>query len=94
MEPRDIPDVGRFAVIADPQGASLALFKSASPAQDQPPEQVAPGRVGWHELLAADREAFAFYADLFGWEKTDAMDMGAMGIYQLFATARRRSAAC
>lgn len=26
MAPRDIPDVGRFAVIADPQGAMLAMI--------------------------------------------------------------------
>jgi uncharacterized protein len=30
--------------------------------------------------------AFAFYAGLFGWTKAEAMDMGAMGVYQLFAT--------
>ena len=26
MEPRDIPDVGRFCVISDPQGATLSLI--------------------------------------------------------------------
>ena len=31
VEPTDIPKVGRFAVIADPQGASLQVFKSAHP---------------------------------------------------------------
>ena len=30
--------------------------------------------------------AFAFYSKLFGWTKTEAMDMGEMGVYQLFAT--------
>jgi predicted enzyme related to lactoylglutathione lyase len=30
--------------------------------------------------------AFAFYAGLFGWTKAEAVDMGAMGIYQTFAT--------
>ena len=44
-----------------------------------------PGRVGWHELLAADWEkAFAFYGELFGWQKADA-DIGAVGTYQLFS---------
>ena len=43
------------------------------------------GPVGWHELLAADWEkAFAFYAELFGWQKADA-DAGAVGTYQLFS---------
>ena len=29
--------------------------------------------------------AFAFYSGLFGWTKAEAMDMGPMGIYQIFA---------
>jgi hypothetical protein len=29
LEPRDIPDVGRFALIQDPQGASLAIITYA-----------------------------------------------------------------
>src|SRR3954468_17557440 len=32
----DIPGVGRFAVVADPQGASFVLFRGAS---EQPPER-------------------------------------------------------
>ena len=27
VEPQDIPTIGRFAVIADPQGASISIFK-------------------------------------------------------------------
>jgi predicted enzyme related to lactoylglutathione lyase len=27
VEPRDIPGIGRFAVAADPQGASFAVFR-------------------------------------------------------------------
>jgi uncharacterized protein len=81
--PEDIPGIGRFAIVADPQGAAFALFKGGM--QDQPPAQMTPGRVGWHELHAADWEkAFTFYSGLFGWEKGDAMDMGPIGIYQLF----------
>jgi predicted enzyme related to lactoylglutathione lyase len=82
----DIPGVGRFAVVADPQGAVFCLFTPFGEAMP-PGEPSAPGRVGWHELHAADREtAFAFYADLFGWTKTEAIDMGPMGVYQTFAT--------
>ena len=45
----------------------------------------APGNVGWRELRAGDLEsAFAFYSGLFGWKKTQAMDMGPMGTYQVF----------
>jgi uncharacterized protein len=86
VQPRDIPDVGRFSIIADPQGATLAVFKSSNPAQDQSPEPGTPGRTGWHELLATEWEAaFAFYGELFGWQKADAIPMGEMGVYQLFS---------
>ena len=50
-----------------------------------PAEPGAPGRVGWHELFAADWEkALAFYNELFGWQKADA-DVGELGTYQLFS---------
>jgi predicted enzyme related to lactoylglutathione lyase len=85
--PEDIPGVGRFAVCADPQGASFILFKGNSDAQPQPPTPGTPGHIGWHELYAVNGEkALAFYSGLFGWTKTEAMDMGPMGTYHLFAT--------
>lgn len=88
VPPRDIPNMGRFAVIADPHGAALALWKTANPEQDQPPAQDAPGRVGWHELYAGDYvAAFDFYAGLFGWQKKESMDIGEMGVYQMFGLA-------
>jgi hypothetical protein len=85
--PDDIPGVGRFAVVADPQGAVFNLFKSGG-GPDRPKVAAGtPGHVGWHELHATDREsAFAFYADLFDWTKGEAHDMGPMGVYQLFST--------
>ena len=87
-EPTDIPGVGRFAVAADPHGAGFILFK---PNTDQAPTPAAPGtpgQVGWRELHAGDGPAaFTFYSGLFGWTKDQAMDMGAMGIYQTFKTA-------
>ena len=88
VPPQDIPNVGRFAIMADPYGASLALFKSANPEQDQPAPPGEQGRVGWHELYTGDlASAFEFHAQLFGWEKKEAMDMGEMGLYQMFGTA-------
>jgi uncharacterized protein len=84
--PTEIPNVGTFAVAGDPHGAGFMLFKGNSteaPAQDP----MAQGHIGWHELHAGDGErAFAFYSGLFGWTKGEAMDMGAMGKYQLFKT--------
>ena len=83
--PADIPEVGRFSVVADPQGAIFILFKPSG-ADNNPAPPGTPGHVGWHELYAADwASALDFYAARFGWTKADAVDMGAMGTYQLFA---------
>lgn len=85
--PEDIPGVGRFACLADPQGAMFMLFKGLTDMQPPEPAPGTPGHTGWRELHAGDWEsAFAFYSGLFGWTKGDAIDMGPMGIYQLFAT--------
>src|ERR1700722_10088664 len=79
----DVPDVGRFAVVADPQGAAFCLFQQGG----------APGGVGggplsndfsWHELGTTDPEAaLKFYGELCGWENTAKHDMGPMGFYYL-----------
>jgi predicted enzyme related to lactoylglutathione lyase len=81
--PSEIPDVGRIVVLADPQGASFALYQpSAAPGAEAPPQ---PGQFSWHELATTDpAAAFAFYARLFGWVETSAMDMGELGVYQMF----------
>lgn len=81
----DIPGIGRFAVVADPQGGVFILFTPTG--GERPPADCrSPGFVGWHELNTTDWEhAFDFYAGQFGWTKADAIDMGPMGTYQLFA---------
>jgi predicted enzyme related to lactoylglutathione lyase len=84
VPPTDIPTVGRFAVIADPDGAVFALF---APAMDAPPHPGMPGvgEFSWHELMAGDYEkGFAFYRDLFGWKVHEDMDMGEYGIYRIY----------
>src|ERR1700710_2927791 len=84
--PTDIPTVGRFAVIKDPQGAEIAPF-TPLPSDMKPPEGMPPvGEFSWHELATTDYEAsFAFYSELFGWKKTSSFDMGPeMGVYQLY----------
>jgi predicted enzyme related to lactoylglutathione lyase len=85
VPPTDVSNISRFSVFTDPQTARLALFKWLTPGQEQPTDPDAPGRVGWHELLAANGEsALAFYSKLFGWRKADA-DIGEMATYQLFS---------
>lgn len=84
--PQDIPGVGRFATVADPQGAMLALFKGQSAEQPPQPAPGTPGTFGWHELYAIESAAaFDFYAGQFGWTLDQAMDMGPMGVYRIFA---------
>ncbi|MGQ0704187.1 MAG: VOC family protein [Gemmatimonadales bacterium] len=84
MGPIEIPEVGRMAVIADPQGASISLFTPTMPGTE-PSAKPPVGTVSWHELATTDwKKAWDFYQELFGWEKGQAMDMGAMGTYQIF----------
>jgi predicted enzyme related to lactoylglutathione lyase len=89
-QPEDIPGTGRFAVLKDPQGAVFAIYRSVGGsglASDAPSR---PGEFSWHELTTTDHvAAFDFYSRLFGWQKTGALDMGPMGIYQMFGQGER-----
>ena len=84
--PHDIPDVGRFAILSDPQGAHFAILQPSDPSQNRPEAPPAPLEISWRELATTDRAAAtAFYTTLFGWEKQNATDMGEpVGIYQEF----------
>lgn len=85
MEPQDIPGVGRFAFVADPQGVMFYIMKGTSNgtslafAADHP----RPGHCAWNELATTDQNAaLDFYTGQFGWQKDGEMDMGAMGTYE------------
>lgn len=90
-EPADIPGTGRFAIAADPQGAAFGIMAPAP--MDPAPEpdcgawnQRKDGHGNWIELMSTDPAAgFDFYAALFGWTRGEAIGMGEMGTYQLFA---------
>src|SRR5262249_27081795 len=85
--PTDVPGVIRFAVVADPQGAGFIIAKWLADDGSQELPVGTAGTVGWHELYALEwKTAFDFYAKMFGWTKAEAIDMGPMGTYQLFAT--------
>lgn len=79
----NVPNVGRFAVIADPQGAVISVF---TPASDMKSHDITKnGEFSWHELYTTDHEAaFAFYNKIVGWERLGEFDMGAMGKYLLW----------
>jgi predicted enzyme related to lactoylglutathione lyase len=85
MPPTDIPTIGRFSILQDPQGASFAAFTP----QGGPRPETEPGLgdFSWHELATTDQNAaWSFYSDLFGWEspKEWSMDMGPDGVYQMY----------
>jgi len=84
VAPFDIPGVGRMAVITDPQGASLALYRSSGDAYlfDGTAKL---GHMSWHELTTTDHKAaLTFYSALFGWQKIQEMDMGGGAMYVIF----------
>jgi predicted enzyme related to lactoylglutathione lyase len=83
--PWEIAGVGRIAAVADPQGAGFMLSQPAE--AGAAPALMERGNVGWHELYTTDWEAaFAFYEEQFGWTKGEALNMGPLGTYQLFAS--------
>jgi len=83
--PTDIPNMGRYAVLTDPQGATFAVYSPAGEAPEGAGASGGAGEFTWHELATTDHAAaMSFYAELFGWEKGEAHDMGGMGTYQLF----------
>jgi predicted enzyme related to lactoylglutathione lyase len=79
-------NIGRIAIIADPQTATLALVQGLTIGVP-PNDAEAVGRVGWHELWSAERrQAFAFYQGLLGWQKADSdVESAPDDDYQLFA---------
>jgi len=79
-----IEGTGRYAVLADPQGATFGVY---TPAQPAPAPAGGRGQFVWHELTTGDVEAaLGFYRALFGWSELNRMDMGAMGPYVIFGS--------
>ena len=88
MPAMDIPDVGRMAMIADPQGAPFYVM-TPLPSDDGAvstsfaAEAPMVGHCAWNELATSDPDAaLEFYADQFGWTQDGDMDMGEMGTYR------------
>jgi uncharacterized protein len=67
FEPHSIPDRGREAIFADPQGAVFAVVASSS---GDPPDLLAePGEWIWSSLMTTDPDTdAAFYQTLFDYE--------------------------
>ncbi len=81
-EPFDVMDAGRMAVCKDPSGAHFAIWQAM---KHQGAEVVQEnGSLAWNELMTNNVDACGkFYTQTFGY-KTEAQDMGSMGVYTLF----------
>ncbi len=79
--PMPIPGVGRYAVVADPQGAAFGLLQHENE-QPKPTFPKGATNISWSELDTPDPEAaLAFYNELLGWPAPQEWDMGPMGTY-------------
>jgi uncharacterized protein len=70
MPPTSVPEMLRFAVATDPQGAAFGLLQPIGASADNPPPETPshPGKFVWDELHTKDQPAAAnFYGALFGW---------------------------
>jgi predicted enzyme related to lactoylglutathione lyase len=66
MEPFDVMDVGRMAMIQDPQGAMFAIWQAKSHIGVRLAGE--PNTLCWNELATTDTDAGGqFYSKLFGW---------------------------
>lgn len=95
LQPWDIANIGRVALITDPQGAPLYIMKPTPPADNPDMESLSfsydkprAGHCAWNELATSDpAAALHFYGQRFGWVKDGEMDMGPMGKYEFLRRA-------
>ena len=93
MPAKDLPNVGRLAMVADPQGVVFYVMRGASE------ESSSSFESRCRRALRLERThdqrppgAIAFYTGQFGWTKGDVMNMGDMGDYQFIHHAGGPSA--
>jgi predicted enzyme related to lactoylglutathione lyase len=79
-----VPTVGKMQMVKDPQGAAFYVLEP-EPREVSPDRDPEVGEASWLELMTTDADAaMPFYQELFGWQPSEAMDMGPMGKYQMF----------
>ncbi|MCF8709902.1 VOC family protein [Rhizorhapis sp. SPR117] len=84
MPATDIPNVGRIAMVTDPQGAPFYVMKPGGEGESLAFADDCPrvGHCAWNELITSDQAAaWHFYTQRFGWVKDGEMDMGPLGSY-------------
>lgn len=91
VEPFDVPDVGRMAILQDPAGGAFALFQPGAHGGAVPMDN-RPGTFCWNELATTDpKEARRFYEALFGWTSEE-QEGAPTGTYTMFRNAGRMAA--
>ena len=94
----DVMDVGRMAIVRDPQGAAFCVWQAKAHAGMKLVGET--GTFGWDELWTTDRKkAAAFYTGLFGWgakegaltaaAQSSSADMKKKGVYVEWTLAGR-----
>jgi hypothetical protein len=78
--PADIPGVGRFTVLADPEGSLLGVIRLFDPPAA---DRRAMGGFAWNEVLCPDEGVRRFYAGVFGYAVVP-LELGPIGTYWLF----------
>ncbi len=87
MPAANIPNVGRIAMVTDPQGVPFYLMTPVPPpgvpdTTSDVFDRHARQRVNWNELASPDLAASkAFYSRHFGFEFKESMNMGPLGDY-------------
>lgn len=80
--PFDVMSAGRMAVVVDPSGAVLCLWKPIDHIGAEVVNE--PGSLVWNELISTDLDAsVAFFAEVLGWG-AEPFDAGGGAAYQIF----------
>ena len=88
MEPLDVMEHGRMAVLQDPIGAVLSVWQAKQHAGVGVLGE--PGSLAWTQLNATKPgSAKAFYTRLFGWDSQDTPMQGGGGDYPMFMQGGR-----
>ena len=94
LPPQDIPGVGRFAYVKDPQGAPFYIMQPISTGEVSESFSKYEPKVGhcaWNELSTDDPQSVVrFYAHLFDWSVAESMDMGPIGQYDMLKNGAER----
>lgn len=66
MRPADVSDLGRYGVLADPEGAVFSIWQAGEFTGAEIMGD--PNSLGWIELSTSDpKQALSFYPAVFGW---------------------------